>query len=128
MTKSPRIRLRTLALLLVLLPGLAACGKDRPAVEPSPIDGPSPFRYPVTLWDEGAEGEVVVMARVTEAGTVDSALVSRSSGREAFDSAAVAGARLLHFVPGHRGGRTLRMWVRLPVRFTRDSVALSTGD
>ena len=105
----------------------AACGDDAPVVDPAPIEVPSPFRYPVTLWDRGIQGETVLLVHVTEAGVVDSAKVGRSSGRDAFDSAAVAGAFQLRFVPAHRGGDRLAMWVKLPVRFSRDSAAADTA-
>ncbi len=107
---------------------LVACGgDDAPLVHPAPIEAPSPFRYPVSLWDHGVQGETVILVHVTEAGSVDSARVSRSSGRSAFDSAAVEGAFKLRFVPGHRGGDSLAMWVKLPVRFSRDSTAADTA-
>jgi TonB family protein len=114
-----------LALLLVLL--LGACGGDGTAVPPSPVDGPTPFRYPVSLWDSGVQGETELLVRVAQDGRVDSVLVSRSSGRAAFDSAAVAGAPGLRFLPGHRGGHTLPMWVKVPVRFSRDTAAADTA-
>ncbi len=124
---------------------LAACGDDAPLVHPAPVEAPSPFQYPVSLWDRGLQGETVILAHVTEDGSVDSARVSRSSGRaesepgvrknhvltpadaEAFDSAAVQGAFRLRFVPAHRGGDRVAMWVKLPVRFSRDSAAADTA-
>ncbi len=116
------------AFLGLLAVAFAACGgDDAPLVHPAPIEAPSPFRYPVTLWDRGLQGETVILVHVTEAGTVDSAKVSRSSGRDAFDSAAVEGAFKLRFVPAPRGGDSLAMWVKLPVRFSRDSTAADTA-
>ncbi len=111
--------------LLALLP--AACGGDAPLVHPAPVEAPSPFVYPVALWDRGVQGETVLLVHVTDGGAVDSAKVGRSSGREAFDSAAVAGAYKLRFVPAHRGGDPLPMWVKLPVRFSRDTTAADTA-
>lgn len=96
-------------------------------IPPSPIDAPAPFRYPVALWDRGVQGETLLQLHVTDAGAVDSVNVERSSGRVQFDSAAVAGAYQLRFIPGHRGGRKLPMWVKLPVRFSRDSAAADTA-
>lgn len=101
------------------LVGVAAYGGDEPVTDPEPISIESPFRYPVGLWDAGVEGEVVVMVHVTEVGAVDSVYVVESSGRPAFDSAAVDGARELEFAPGRRGDRRIAMWARLPVRFQR---------
>ena len=102
---------------------LAACGGDQPVTNPEPISVESPFRYPIAEWDDGVEGEVVVMVRVTEVGDVDSVYVLESSGRSALDSAALVGARELQFAPGRRGDRRITMWAKLPVRFIKsDSV------
>lgn len=120
MTRVPRLVL----LLALALPG---CRDDAPLVQPSPVDGPSPFQYPVTLWDRGVEGETMLLVHVSETGSVDSAVVAHSSGRMAFDSAAVQGAFGLRFVPGHRAGERIPMWVRLPVRFTHDTAAADTA-
>ncbi len=120
MTRIPRL----LVLLALTLGGVAGCREDGPLVQPSPIDdGHSPFQYPVALWDRGIEGETLLLVHVTEAGGVDSAVVAHSSGRMAFDSAATAGAFRLRFVPGHRAGERIAMWVKLPVRFSRDTAA-----
>ena len=113
--------------LLAALAVVAACGGDEPLVQPAPIEAPSPFRYPVSLWDSGVQGETLLQVHVSDAGVVDSARVERSSGREAFDSAAVGGAFQLQFLPAHRGGRKLPMWVKVPVRFSRDSMAADTA-
>jgi TonB family protein len=117
--------LRALPLAATAL--LVACGADPPVVPPKALDGPSPFAYPLTLWDEGAQGETTLLVRVDENGAVDSVRVFRSSGRNGFDSAATAGAWKLHFLPAHRAGRKRTMWVRLPVRFSRDSTAADTA-
>ncbi len=125
MMRMPRLLLVLLALTLA---GLAGCREDAPLVQPSPIDdGPSPFQYPVTLWDRGVEGETLLLVHVTESGGVDSAVVARSSGRMAFDSAATAGAFRLRFLPGHRAGERVAMWVKLPVRFSRDTAAADSA-
>lgn len=102
-----------------LAAALPACAGDEPVEEPVPVEGESPFEYPLSLWDEGAEGAPLLMVRVTEAGAVDSAYVEQTSGYEAFDSAAVAGARELRFRPARRGGEPIQRWVQLPVRFVR---------
>jgi TonB family protein len=101
----------------LLAAGLAACAGDAVTQEPELLTLDSPFAYPVQLWDEGAEGETVIMVRVTDTGGVDSVYVLESSGQPAFDSAAVHGARELRFAPGRRDDRRVTMWARLPVRF-----------
>lgn len=98
-----------------------ACGEapEEPVTQPEPISVESPFRYPLDLWDSGAEGEAVVMVHVSDTGTVDSVYVLESSQQPAFDSAAVAGAYQLKFAPGRRGDRRTAMWAKLPVRFRK---------
>lgn len=86
------------------------------------MPGVSPFAYPLPLWDSGVAGETLLMLHITEHGRVDSVRVVMSSGQPAFDSAAVAGAPKLNFVPGRRGDRPLAMWTRVPVRFQLDSL------
>jgi len=113
--------------LVLLLSGplaLSGCGEaDGPVTDPVPMPDPSPIEYPVALWDRNVQGETELMIHVNEFGDVDSAVVSRTSGHEEFDSAAVNGARRLRFTPGRRGDRHVAMWTRIPVRFTQDSTA-----
>lgn len=106
-------------ILWLALPLVAGCFSDEPAEQPSPLSDESPFEFPVALWDQGIEGETLLMVHVTALGDVDSAYVQRSSGYMEFDSAAVAGARKLRFMPGRQGERRVDMWARLPVRFSK---------
>ena len=92
-------------------------GEDPVATLPVPLSGPSPFRYPIPLWDARVEGETILMVHVTDRGGVDTAYVLGSSGQTAFDSAALAGARALRFEPARRGGDSIASWARVPVRF-----------
>ena len=117
MMKKPRM-----ASAIVLLS--AACGGEPAAlVQPEVLPGPSPFRYPVAQWDQGVEGEAVLLVHVGDRGQVDSAMVHATSGVGALDTAALAGARGLRFTPGRRGDHYVGMWTRLPVRFAIDSAA-----
>ena len=102
----------------------AACSEPEPPAEPpTPMPGASPFVYPVELWDQGLEGETMLMVHVTELGQVDSAYVLESSGFEAFDSAAVDGSRRLQFSAARQGDRRVATWTRVPVRFSIDTTA-----
>jgi len=105
------------ALASLVLAG--GCASDAPLELPVAVEQPSPFMYPEALWDQGVEGQAVVMVHVTAEGTVDSVYVRATSGYEAMDSAAVAGARELRFRPGRRGEDAVDVWVRLPVRFSK---------
>lgn len=78
-----------------------------------------PFRYPVRLWRQGVEGEVILRIHITEAGAVDSVELSGSSGHAVLDSIAVAGAGQLKYHPATLGKKTVAVWATLPVRFQR---------
>lgn len=112
--------LRTLPLpLAALLVGttlVAAC-KEQVPIEPPKQLSESPFQYPEEMWDTGVEGETTLRIFVTERGTVDSARVEQSSGYAPFDSAAVTGAKELHFEPARQGEDSVAVWVLLPVQF-----------
>lgn len=99
---------------------LAGCGSGAPTTEPKPISANSPFHYPIQLWDQGKEGQTVLMVHVSDMGAVDTAYVQQSSGYAAFDSAALAGVPHLLFAPARKGKNQERVarWVRLPVRFS----------
>jgi TonB family protein len=124
---SGRAGLRAAAVALVCALTLSTCGSDSPTIEPQPLDQPTPFKYPVDLWDQAVQGDVVVLVRVTRTGDVDSTAIFQSSGYPQMDSAAVRGGRRLRFVPGRRGTRLLERWVKVPVRFARDSAASVSG-
>lgn len=118
---------RTLTALGVVLTH-AACASDAPLELPVPMEQESPFLYPESLWDEGVEGQAVVMVLVGAEGTVDSVYLRQTSGWEEMDSAAVRGARVLRFEPGRRGDDAVDVWVRLPVRFTKTPPEASAQD
>ncbi|HEY8377893.1 MAG TPA: energy transducer TonB [Nannocystis sp.] len=102
-----------------LLALAAGCGADAPIEWPELLPDQPAIAYPVGLWDDGVESEVLLLVRVDEEGAVDSVAVERTSGHAEFDSAAIAGARGLRFRPGRKGDQRVSLWVRLPVKFTR---------
>ena len=53
--------------LLAALALVSACGGDEPMVQAAPIEAPSPFRYPVSLWDKGVQGETLLQVHVSDA-------------------------------------------------------------
>jgi TonB family protein len=81
-----------------------------------------PFRYPVRLWRDGIEGEVVLRVHITEAGTVDSVEIEQSSGYRELDEIALRGASELWYYPATQGDEAVAVWAVLPVRFQRRSV------
>ncbi|MEJ2539920.1 MAG: energy transducer TonB [Gemmatimonadota bacterium] len=111
--------MRTSLLLLLLVPLLGACGADGEVEQPAPLFNEVPIVYPLSLWDQDVEGETLLRVRVTDTGAVDSVEVVESSGYEAFDSAAIAGARDLRFQPARRGDKRIEVWARVPVHFSK---------
>jgi protein TonB len=101
-----------------------AAPKDVTVTQPIAMNDSNPVKYPVALWDQHVEGETVLLVHVNERGQVDSTRIEHSSGRDAFDSAASAGARRMRFIPGKRGDKYSAMWTRMPVRFAMDSTAI----
>jgi TonB family protein len=111
------ITTRALALLCAAL--VAGCAPDQDLERPAPLYGEVPIVYPLELWDQDVEGETLLRVRVTEMGRVDSVLVLESSGQEAFDSAAIAGAHRLLFKPARRNGKRIVVWAEVPVHFSK---------
>ena len=108
------------AWILALVTVLSASGCETPDMEkPTPRSTEGTVRYPAVLWQQGVGGTTLVRALVTEEGVVDSAMVAESSGHEALDSAAVQGIRMIEFEPALREGRPARVWVRVPVHFSK---------
>jgi TonB family protein len=76
-----------------------------------------PFKYPVDAWERGVGGETLLKIHIAASGWVDSVRVAKSSGHGSLDSAAVAGARLLHYRPARHGDEAVAVWGYLPVRY-----------
>ncbi len=76
-----------------------------------------PFQYPVEAWERGVGGETILKIHIAATGRVDSVHVARSSGHTGLDSAAVVGARLLHYRPARHGEEPVGVWGYLPVRY-----------
>jgi periplasmic protein TonB len=126
MKPDPILRLPFLILGLPL--AVAAC-RSEPVVETEPVALTQPaFEYPEELWDAGVQGCTVLRLRVNAEGSVDSALVERSSGYPPFDSAALAGMDELRFDPARRDGTPVTKWVLLPVEFPLSDGATPCAD
>jgi TonB family protein len=118
------------AFVFVAGAGALACGVDAEIDQPRPLFAEVPIEYPIHMWDQDMEGETMLRVRVDDTGGVDSVEVVESSGYEAFDSAAVAGAHKLRFEPARRDGKRIEVWAEVPVHFSKrprpDTLAVSS--
>jgi TonB family protein len=74
--------------------------------------------YPTILRDAGVGGDVNVNLWLDERGTIVKAEVSRSSGYDLFDEAALKVVGVMKLAPALNRGNAVRVIVTLPVRFT----------
>jgi len=75
--------------------------------------------YPPALKEAGIGGGVQVWMLITNRGNVARALIARSSGNAALDSAAVMAARTFQFRPAEYNGEKVCAWFRFPILFDR---------
>ena len=89
-----------------------------PLTETSPAyrENPPPV-YPLMARRRGYEGMVVLKVLVNRRGGVDELHLIKSSGYKVLDRAAMDCVRDWVFEPGTRGGKSVKMWVRVPIRF-----------
>lgn len=118
MTIALRTRLAAASLALAACAGEGgAPGAFTPAVS---LDQQPPIPYPADLFQERIEGEVMLYLVIDSAGYVvrDSTRIERSSGRPAFDAAALEAAPALRFAPARRGDTAVTAPLQVPIRFT----------
>ena len=73
--------------------------------------------YPPALRDAGIGGEVVVWFYIDQTGAVQDTRVSRSSGYEALDAAALRVADRFRFTPALNRDNAVAVWVQFPITF-----------
>jgi protein TonB len=73
--------------------------------------------YPPLARKRGYEGTTVLSLYVREDGTVGEIVVTKTSGHSILDRAASKTAQNWLFEPASRMGRTIPLWVDVPVRF-----------
>jgi TonB family protein len=95
-----------------------SCGGEPQIERPVPFDE-RVIGYPLELWDQDIEGQMLLRVRVNDLGRVDSVVMVESSGHHAFDSAAIAGARDLRFTPARKNGKRIEVWAQVPVHFSK---------
>ena len=89
-----------------------------------------PFKYPPALYAQKVQGNVTLRIHIDATGAVrpESTSVVESSGYPALDSAAVTGARVLHFKPAFAKGAPLAISVLFPVYFRHPEALPLPGD
>ncbi len=73
--------------------------------------------YPAALKDAGIGGRIHVWFFIDEEGTVRNVQVSRSSGYQSLDNAAIQVANIIEFTPALNRDRRVPVWVSLPIAF-----------
>jgi protein TonB len=99
-------------------------GQGRPSGSGSPVETPfaygsnPPPPYPSTARRRGWEGEVLLLVNVTARGEVSNVTVSRSSGYQILDRAALNAVYRWQFQAALRNGRAVAGKVVVPIRFS----------
>jgi TonB family protein len=108
----------------------AAARTPRPDEWPTMVNAEPPFHYPGALYARKLQGNVTLRLFVDVNGlaVADSTRVEESSGQSAFDSAAVAGAPDLRFVPAKLHGEPMAMTILFPVYFRHPEAPPMVGD
>lgn len=103
---------------------------DAPDVVPQMLNEDLPFRYPVSLYVQRIQGNVLLRLHVDENGSVvpDSTRVIAPSGYAALDSAALAGASRLRFRAARRRGVPIAVSVLFPVHYRHPEGPRLPGD
>ena len=73
--------------------------------------------YPPILRDAGIEGTVEVWFFISEEGIVGDRRVSKSSGQEQFDLAALKVADVFRFTPALNRDQRVAVWIQVPITF-----------
>lgn len=89
---------------------------SQPLYHAAYLNNPPPV-YPLAARRRGIEGTVLVRAQIQEDGQCLQALLSKSSGHEMLDKAAVNAVKSWRFIPAKRGSQTITAWVEVPITF-----------
>lgn len=102
----------------------------RPDEMPQLLNNALPFRYPPALYARKVQGNVTLRLFIDRDGRVepDSTRVDVASGYPLLDSAAVAGAGDLRFVPAKLHGEPMAMSILFPIRFRHPEAPPLPGD
>jgi TonB family protein len=90
----------------------------------------APFRYPTAAYAQKIQGNTVLRIFIDANGNVlpDSTTVAEPSGTPALDSAAIVGARELHFIPAKKNGQPQAISILFPVYWRHPDARPLPGD
>jgi protein TonB len=109
---------------------LSVFGDRQPDELPALVTTALPFKYPAALYARRVQGNVTLKLFIDRDGRVvhDSTRVEEASGFAALDSAALAGAGELRFVPAKVRGEPLPLSILFPVYFRHPEARPLPGD
>jgi periplasmic protein TonB len=87
-----------------------------PATAVSYLEPPAPV-YPLASKRLNEQGEVLIRVEIGADGRARQVLVSRSSGHQRLDNAALAAVRAARFKPYTENGVPLVVWSTVPIQF-----------
>jgi periplasmic protein TonB len=110
--------------------GEAVPAAVRPDELPALVSAELPFKYPPALYARKVQGNVTLRLFIDRDGRVlqDSTRIDEPSGYPALDSAALAGAAVLEFVPAKLHGDPIPMPILFPVFFRHPEARPLPGD
>ncbi len=90
----------------------------------------APFRYPTAAYTKKIQGNTVLRIFIDANGNVlpDSTSVAEASGTPSLDSAAIVGARELHFIPAKKNGQPEAVSILFPVYWRHPDMPPLPGD
>ncbi len=107
-----------------------AARSPHPDEMPALVNAELPFRYPPRLYAQRAQGNVTLKLFIDRDGRVspDSTEIAEPSGFATLDSAALAGASELRFVPAKLHGEPIPITILFPVYFRHPEARPLPGD
>ena len=89
-----------------------------------------PFRYPTAAYTKKIQGNTILRIFIDADGNVqpDSTTIAEASGTPALDSAAIVGARVLHFIPAKKNGQPQAISILFPVYWRHPDAQPLPGD
>ncbi len=94
----------------------ANSAQSDPIFDAAYLNNPTPA-YPAEAKRKNIQGKVLVLVMVKTDGTPAEVLLSRSSGHQSLDEAAIESVKEWRFIPARKGNKTVQASVIVPVEF-----------